>query len=165
MIEVLNKTQIIRKRNCEVQISEIQDGHNRICHVVCTGKSRRFKWQQSFKSNYGDCAMLVGKSLIDLPGKRFLVHQINEHSRGGHHECEVYLLDLCGKILNQFAGSYNSKILLDDKYIWFYISRKKTYSDTFNLDLKMIKLNYTNGLTTTVLKGELPSQIEAHFWN
>jgi len=165
MIKLLGKTQIIRKKECEVKITEIQDGNHRICHVICTGKSRHYNWQQNFKSIYGDCAMLIEKSLIDLPGKRLLIHQINEHIRGGHHECEVYLLDLSGKILNQFSGGYNSKILLDDKYIWFYISRQKNHNNTFNLDLKMIKLNYTSGITETVRKGELPSHIEVHFWN
>ena len=165
MMKLLGKTQIIKKMDCEVQISEIQEGHLRVCHVTSTGKSKRYKWQQNFRSIYGDCAMLMEKHLIDLPGKRFLVRQINEHSRGGHSECEVYLLDLSGQIRNQFTGSYNSKILLEDKYIWFYISEKKPYSNTFNLDLNMIKLNYMTGKTETIIKGKLPSHIYAHFWN
>jgi hypothetical protein len=107
----------------------------------------------------------MSKHLIDLPGKRFLVRQINEHSRGGHCEYEVYLLDLYGKILNQFAGRYHSKFILDDKYIWFYVSGEKPHSYTSNLDLKMMKLNYNTGIVVTVNKGETPSHIDKLFWN
>ena len=165
MIKPLTTTQLIRKKSCEVQISEIQEGHLNVCHVVSTGKSKRYKWQQSFKSIYGGYAMLVTKELIDLPGKRFLVRQVNEHSRGAHYECEVYLLDICGNILNQFNGSYKSQVLLDDKYIWFYVSGNKPYSYSHNLDLNMIKLNYMTGKSTEIPKGALPEDISSHFWN
>ncbi len=165
MLKLLDKTQIIRKKYCEVQISEIQDGHNIVCHVISTGKSSCYKWKQNFESVYRDCAILVAKNLINLPGKRFLVHQINEHSRGGHYECEICLLNLRGKVLNKFEGRYNSKVLLDDKYIWFYISRKEANYYASNSDLIMIKLNYITGKAKTVSKRELPPYINTCFWN
>ena len=165
MIKVLNKTQNIRKQKCEVQISEIQEGHHYVCHVICTGESLCYKWHQTFRSIYGGYAILMEKNLIDLPGKRFLVCQVNEHSKGGHLEYEIYLLDLNGKILNQFTGSYNSKVLLDDNFIWFYVSGDRPYSYSFNLDLKLIKLNYLTGIAKTITKGQSPLNIGKHFWN
>ena len=161
----IERTYCIEKYNCSIGVSEEKSKHSTVCKVECVCDKRKNNWQQIFESVYGGYAMLIEKHLLDLPGKRFLVQQINEHSRGGHREYEVYLLDLCGKTLNKFAGSYNSKFLLEDKYVWFYVSAKKPNSDTFNLDLKMVKLNYKTGKTETFGKGELPSHIYEQFWN
>jgi len=161
---LLKKTQKIIKKNCQLQISEVKQGHLNRCLLTSTGKSKKYKWQKSFNSIYGGYAMLMAKHMIDLPGKRFILQQVNEHSRGGHCEYETYLLDLQGNISNQFDGSYNSKFILDDQFVWFYVSGEKPYSYTFKHDLKIIKLNYLKGKVEKIDKGKLPSNIYNQFW-
>jgi hypothetical protein len=162
---ILDKTSTIKKHNCEVQVTEVDDNHISNCQVICSGKSKKNQWQVVLPSIYGGYAMLLDKHLIDLPSKLFLVRQINEHSRGGHIEYEIHLMDLYGKVINKFTGSYNSKFILDDKFLWFYVSGKKPYSYTFNYDLKIIKLDYTKGVVEKVENGKLPTIIYKQFWN
>lgn len=105
---ILEETNKITKAHCTLSFS-VDNTHS--CQVVCTRKKN--KWTHVFPSIYRDYAMLREKCFIDLPDKSFLVYQINEHSRGGHHEYEVQLMDVNGRVLNEFSSRDNIDFVLD----------------------------------------------------
>jgi len=148
-MNLIKSTNSIKKYKCEIQISEKKDNHLDVCLVECSGKN---KWTHLFYSTYGGYAMLLEKHLKDLPGKHFLVYQINEHSRGGHYEYETLLMNLQGKVLNHFTSSYHSIYLLDDKYLWFLKSGAKPYILSSDRDLDLVKLNIDTGNVKQTIK-------------
>ncbi len=137
---ILEETNKITKNHCTLTISEINTNH---CQVDCTG--RKNKWTHIFPSIYADYAMLRDKCLIDLPGKSFLVYQINEHSKGGHHEYEVQLMDVSGNVLNEFSSRDNIDFIIDNTNLWFLKTGNKRFSFTSDTDLDLIKLNIKTG--------------------
>ncbi len=137
---ILEETNRIIKDHCTLSFSE---EHTNSCQVICT--RRKNKWTHVFPSIYSDYAMLREKSLIDLPGKTFLVYQINEHSRGGHHEFEVQLMNVNGRVLNEFSSRDNIDFILDKNNLWFLKTGKKRFSFTSDIDLDLIRLNTRNG--------------------
>ena len=157
---LLKSTNIITKYKCKIQVSEKKDNHLNVCLVKCSGRN---KWTHLFPSVYQDYAMLHATYLFDLPGKAFIVYQINEHSRGGHVEYEMQLLDINGNVLNQFAGSYNSKIILDDKYLWFLVSGEEPFNFNTDRDLNLIKLNFKTGKTKQSIKLNYPHLLNCSY--
>lgn len=93
-MKLTNTTSNIKKYKRETRVSEIVKDHLIICKVTCTGKSNKNRWARLYPSIYGGYAMLLEKHLMDLSGKNFSVYQINEHTRGGHYEYEMQLIDL-----------------------------------------------------------------------
>ena len=146
---ILKTTNNIKKYRREIQVSEKEDRNINVCLVECFGKN---KWSHLFYSSYDGYAMLLEKKLIDLPGKLFMVYQINEHSRGGHVEYETLVMNIDGKILNQFNSNYHSKFLLDDKYLWFLKSGAKRYDLISDRDLDLVKLNTKTGQVKQIIK-------------
>jgi hypothetical protein len=144
-MKLVNTTNIIKKYKCEIKVSEIVKEHLIICKVTCTGISKKNRWEHLYPSTYGGYAMLLEKHLIDLTGKNFLAYQINEHSRGGHYEYEMQLMDLQGNVLKKFSSNYNSKILFDDNYTYFLQSGTKPFNRDSDPDLNFIKLNHKTG--------------------
>ncbi len=142
---LLKKTDSIRKNKCLITLSEERDNYSGVCKVECTGRSRKYKWTHLFPSVYGGYAMLREKYLIDLPGKCFLAHQVNEHSKGGHCEYEIQLMDLLGNVLNTFSGGIDSNFILDNRTVWFLKSGKKHYSIGSIRDVDLIQLNIVTG--------------------
>ena len=88
-MNLLEKTNNINKHNCFIEVSEEKQGHLNVCKVICDSNKRKNKWIHFFPSVYQGYAMLHAKYLFDLPGKVFIVYQINEHSKGGHVEYEM----------------------------------------------------------------------------
>lgn len=162
-MKILQQTDAINKNNCKVCLAEIEEKHLLICKVVCTGKSNKNNWEQLYPSVYGGYAMLLEKSLIDLPGKHFLVQQINEHSRGGHCEYERQLMDLQGTVLQKFSSRYNSKIIGDDKYLWFLQSGDKPFRFGNDRDLNLIKLNHKTGKIKQTSKLNYPQLLNCSY--
>lgn len=160
---VLNKTQALKKHKCVIKVSEIKEKHLIVCKVECSGKARKNTWTHRFFSIYGGYAMLLEKDLIDLPGKLFMVCQINEHSKGGHCEYEMQLMDLQGKVLNQFSSNYHSTLLLDDKYLWFLKSGKTRYDFTSDRDLDLVKLNINTGQVKQTIKLNYPQLLNCAY--
>lgn len=141
-MELLKETAYVEKKGCLIAISEKEEGHVQICKIEAVGKHQ---WTHLFPSVYGGYAMLLEKHLFDLPGETFLVYQINEHSRGAHHEYELQLLNLEGKVLGGFSGRYYSDFILDQKYVWFLTSGKEPYSLGSNRDLNLVQLHIKTG--------------------
>jgi hypothetical protein len=144
-VKLLEKTQHIRKNKCELHVSAHKEGYQSICQVECTGRSRAYKWTHLFPSIYDGYAMLLEKHLIDLSGKRFLIHQVNEHSKGGHYEFEIQLMNLKGKVLNQFSSRQQSNFIGDDQYLWFLKTFYKSSANSVDRGMQLIKLNTIRG--------------------
>ena len=160
---ILNKTQIIKKLKCEIKLTEFTDKHISHCQVICSGKSKKNQWEIVLPSTYGGYAMLLDKHLIDLPSKLFLVRQINEHSRGGHHEHEIHVMNLFGKVINRFTGGYNSRLLLDEKHLWMLVSGKNYHNPKIDRDLDLIKLNIKTGQVKQTIKINYPHLLNCSY--
>ncbi len=142
---LLEKAQNIKKNKCELRVSVHQEGYQSICQVECTGRSRAYKWTHLFPSIYGGYAMLLEKHLLDLAGKRFLIYQVNEHSKGGHHEFEIQLMNLKGKVLNQFSSRQKSHFIGDEQYLWFLKTFYQSFANSVDRGMQLIKLNAIRG--------------------
>lgn len=162
-MDFLTQTNIIKKYNCSILVSEKNEGHLNICKVECVSNKRNNNWTHLFPSIYADYAMLHEKYLIDLPGRNFLVYQINEHSRGGHTEFEMQLMDLQGKVLNQFSSRYNSKLICDDKYIWLIKSGDKPFKIGSDRDLDLVKTNHKTGKIKQTIKLNYPHLLKCDY--
>jgi hypothetical protein len=128
-----------------LQLSVQVENHTNICKIKCSSKNKKYNWSHLYYSVYDSYAMLLESHFFDLPGKRFLVHQANEHSKGGHCEFETQLMDLEGNVLSKFSGKYRSKYLLKDKYLWFLHSENNSLSLICDKGLFLIKLNHITG--------------------
>jgi hypothetical protein len=159
-MNLLKSTNNINKYKCEILISEKKESHLDVCMIQCSGKN---KWSHLFYSVYDGYAMLLEKQLIDLPGKHFLVYQINEHSRGGHCEYETQLMNLQGEILNQFTSRYYSKFLLDDKYLWFLKSGARRFDFKSDRDIDLIKLNINTAKVKQTIKLNYPHLLNGSY--
>jgi len=146
---ILKKTNHIKNNKYEIQTSEVKESHLSVLKITCKGK---YNWSHIFYSVYGGYAMLLEKHLIELQGKTFIAYQINEHAKGGHHEYEIQLMNLQGKVLNKFSSRYYSDYILDDKYLWFLKSGEKPFTFTSNRDLDLVKLNTSTGKVKQTMK-------------
>lgn len=144
-MKLLKKTQHIRKNKCELHVSAYKEGYQSICQVECMGRSRAYKWTHLFPSIYEGYAILLEKYLIELAGKRFLIYQVNEHSKGGHYEFEIQLMNLKGKVLNQFSSRQQSNFIGDNQYLWFLKTFYKSSTNSIDRGMQLIKLNTIRG--------------------
>ncbi len=161
-MNLLKSTDNINKYKCEILLSEKKKGHLDVCKVESSGKNN---WTHLFYSTYAGYAMLLEKQLLDLPGKHFLVHQANEHSRGGHCEFETQIMNLQGQVLNQFTSSYYSKFLLNEKYLWFLKSGEKRFDFTSDRDLDLVKLNIKTAQVKQKIKLNYPHLLNCPYSN
>ncbi len=142
----LEKTSRIRKGKGQISILKDEEYSN-TCMIECVGRTRKYKWTQEVLSIYGSYALLRDNYLIDLPGQCFLVIQINEHSKGGHIEHEIQLMNLKGDVLNKFSSKDNFDIILDNNRLWFLKSENKFYDFSNDVDIDLIQLHIKTGKT------------------
>jgi hypothetical protein len=135
-MKLINESSFIEKKECLLEVKAVLDRNIKVPKVICVGK---YEWEKNFPTIYGGYGILHEKYLLDLPGDKFLLFQINEHSRGAHCEYEFYLLNVKGVVLADLSSEFHTSFALDNKYIWFLKSGEKKYRIGENKDLDLIQ--------------------------
>lgn len=117
----------LEQNRCKLQVKHEDFSDGGVDTLVCSGEK---SWQVGVKTSMSGYGMFMGSWLFDL-GWCIGFVQLYEHSRGGHRDPSISIIDFDGALrgtVYRYSGDF-STAAFDEKRLWLLHTDRRQYSE------------------------------------